>query len=108
MYFNTYAGIFAIGLFVIYLLYYIVTDLEWPKPVLYYSAGGIMFACLVVCLIMGLMDDSTWKYIVISLVLGLLLMYIVLIFTHYLEWKKDVVYFSIGAIILIVLNMIIS
>ena len=106
MYFNTYAGIFAIGLFVIYLLYYIVTDLEWPKPVLYYSAGGIMFACLVVCLIMGLMDDTTWKYIVISLVLGLLLMYIVLVTTHYLKWKKDVVYFGIGAIILIVLNMI--
>ena len=106
MYFNTYAGIFAIGLFVIYLLYYIVTDLEWPKPVLYYSAGGIMFACLVICLIMGLMDDTTWKYIVISLVLGLLLMYIVLVTTHYLKWKKDVVYFGIGAIILIVLNMI--
>ena len=105
MYFHTHFGVLATGLFIIYLLYYIIRDREWPKPILYYSAGGILFTCILICLILGLMLDSMWRYILMIIVIGLLLTYMAIVFAHYLQWKKDIVYFSIVAIILICLDI---
>ena len=107
LHFNIYLGLFAISLFMIYIMFLIVYYLEWPTLIIMFGTGGILFTCILTCLVIGLMVDSTWKYFVIALLIGLLFMYMVIVFKHYLKWEKDAIYLSIGGIILYSLNVFI-
>ena len=99
-----YIMIFAIGLFLIYLVLLSVYYCDWEIYVVYWSAGIILGICTITCLIIGLNQNGIMKYLLL-LVIGLFLIYIIYVIAYYLEWEKKILY---TGIVVIMLSCVIS
>ena len=99
-----YIMIFAIGLFLIYLVLLSVYYCDWEIDVVYWSAGIVFGICTITCLIIGLNQNGIMKYLLL-LVIGLFLIYIIYVIAYNLEWEKKILY---TGIVVIMLSCVIS
>ena len=93
-----YIMIFAIGLFLIYLVLLSVYYCDWEIYVVYWSAGIILGIGTITCLIIGLNQNEIMKYLLIFAI-GLFLIYLVFLIVHYSASKMKIVYSSAGLIL---------
>ena len=93
-----YLLIFAIGLFLIYLVFLIVYYSASKMKVVYSSAGLILSICSMICLLMGVKEFEVLKYILIF-VTGLILIFLIFGLSACCDWEMDVVYSSAGVIL---------
>ena len=94
-----YILIFAIGLFLIYLLFLIVHYSASKMKIVYSSAGLILSSCSMICSLMGVKEFEVLKYILIF-VIGLILIFLIFELSACCDWEMGVVYSSAGVILL--------
>ena len=92
-----YLLIFAIGLFLIYLVFLIVYYSASKMKIVYSSAGLILSICSMTCILMGEKEFEVLKYILIF-VTGLILIFLFYVLSACCDWEMGVVYWSAGVI----------